>query len=151
MPDTSPVTDRDVFITRAFDAPVATVWKFWTTPELLSQWFGPDGFDTPIDTVAIDLEVGGRWNLSMRDMATGSLYPIDGTITTLTPGEYLEVRLGARTMDDVLENVVLRITFHDHGEKTRVTLQQGPLTEKQKRETAGGWELSFVKLDALLT
>ncbi|TGP82916.1 SRPBCC domain-containing protein, partial [bacterium M00.F.Ca.ET.222.01.1.1] len=37
------VTHKDVYITRSFNAPVAVVWRFWTEPELLAQWFGPHG------------------------------------------------------------------------------------------------------------
>jgi uncharacterized protein YndB with AHSA1/START domain len=151
MPDTSPVTDRDVYVTRAFAAPVSTVWKFWTQPELIAQWFGPDGFDVPLDSVVIELEVGGRWELSMREISSGNLYPIKGSITQLVPNEYLEMSAdSAMTDSGELKDLGLRITFHDHGDKTRVTLHQGEFTDEQKKETAVGWEMSWVKLDGLL-
>jgi uncharacterized protein YndB with AHSA1/START domain len=150
MPDTTPVTDRDVYITRAFDAPVERVWRFFTQPELISQWFGPDGFDVPLDTVVIELQIGGRWELTMRDMTSGSLYPIKGTITQLEPNEYIEVAAASAMTDSgELEDLGLRITFHDHGERTRVTLHQGEFSDEQKKETAVGWEMSFVKMDRL--
>jgi uncharacterized protein YndB with AHSA1/START domain len=150
MPDTTPVTDRDVYVTRAFAAPVSTVWKFWTQPELIARWFGPDGFDVPLDSVVIELEVGGRWNLTMREISTGHLFPITGVITELVPNEYLEVAADASTDSGELEDLGLRITFRDHGEKTRVTLHQGEFTDEQKKETAAGWEMSWVKLDGML-
>lgn len=150
MPDTTPVTDRDVFVTRAFTAPVATVWKFWTQPELISQWFGPDGFDVPLDTVVIEPKVGGRWELTMREIASGNLFPITGTITEIVPNEYIEIAADASTDSGELEDLGLRITFHDHGDKTRVTLHQGEFTDEQKEQTAVGWEMSWVKLDGLL-
>lgn len=150
MPDTSPVTDRDVFVTRAFDAPVATVWKFFTEPELLSQWFGPDGFDAPVDLIEIELKVGGQWNLTMREIATGATFPILGTITQLVPNEYLEMSADSETGSGELKDLGLRITFHDHGDKTRVTLHQGEFSDEQKKETAVGWEMSWVKMDRIL-
>src|SRR6185295_16928688 len=41
VPAIPEVTDSDVYITRAFNAPIEVVWKFWTEPEGLAQWFGP--------------------------------------------------------------------------------------------------------------
>lgn len=154
MPDRpytdAPVTPADVFITRAFDAPVATVWKFWTEPAFVAQWFGPTGFHTPVESVAIDLEVGGRWSLAMTDDATGATFPIDGRITALVPNEYLEVRSDALAADGPMEDIVMRVTFHDHGDRTRITLHQGPFTDEQRSQTATGWEMSFVTLDGIL-
>lgn len=37
---------RSIVITRVIDAPPALVWKAWTEPEHLAQWWGPDGFTT---------------------------------------------------------------------------------------------------------
>jgi len=150
MPDTTPVTDRDVYITRAFAAPVATVWKFWTQPELISQWFGPDGFDLPLDLVVIELELGGRWSLTMREISSGQLFPINGVITDFVVNEYLEVSADASTDSGELKDLGLRITFHNHGDKTRVTLHQGEFTDEQKEQTSVGWEMSFVKLDGIV-
>jgi uncharacterized protein YndB with AHSA1/START domain len=77
----------------------------------------------------------------------GRAYPIRGRISALTEGEYLEIMLDADTGNGELEDIVLRVTFHDHGERTRVTLHQGPFTDEQRAATTEGWELSFIKLD----
>src|SRR4051812_30270439 len=107
-------TDRDVLITRVFAAPRSQVWDFWTRPELLAQWFGPDGFTVPLDSVEIDLRIGGVWNLSMQDDATGDRFPIHAVITELREEEYLEGRLSAQTSAGDVEDVILRVQFHDH-------------------------------------
>jgi hypothetical protein len=44
----------------------------------------------------------------------------------------------------------LRIWLHDHGDKTRMTLHQGPFTPEFRDMTVDGWNESFVKLDAAL-
>jgi uncharacterized protein YndB with AHSA1/START domain len=151
MTEISPqdVTDRDVYITRAFDAPRDVVWKFWTEPELLSEWFGPTTTHVPVETVTVELRVGGRWELSMVDDETGQAYPVRGRITRCEPPEYLEITANAESSEGDLENIVLRVQFHDHGDKTRVTIHQGPFTDEQRDMTAAGWELSFVKLDTV--
>ena len=151
--DTSPdatnpaATGHDVFITRSFNAPRDVVWKFWTQPEYLAQWFGPAGFSVPIDSVAIDLVVGGRWNLTMVDDATGESYPLRTTILELVEPELLVGTMESETAGGPLDSITLRVQFHDHGDRTRITLHQGPFTEENR--AAAGWEMSFVKLDQI--
>jgi uncharacterized protein YndB with AHSA1/START domain len=146
----SGLADTDVYITRSFNAPRALVWRFWTEPEQIATWFGPIGFHVPLETVEIDLRVGGAWSLAMAD--ENGRYPIRGVITELVEEELLVVRLDADAEDAAIENVTLRVQFHDHGEKTRITLHQGPFATDQLRDqTSEGWELSFTKMDDILT
>lgn len=142
------VTDRDVYITRSFAAPVDVVWKFWTQPELLAQWFGPEGITVSPDSITVEAREGGSWNLTMKDDA--GEYPITATITKLVVNEYLEMTLRAESGAGLLENEILRIQFHDHGEKTRLTLHQGPFAPEMRDMTRDGWNQSFVKLDTIL-
>ena len=142
------VTDRDVYITRSFEAPVALVWRYFTEPELLAQWFGPHGVTVDADTVTVQERVGGAWNLAMHD--DDGVYPIEAEFLVVVPNEYLEVRMRAETKHGDLDDEILRIRFHDHGEKTRITLHQGPFTPEFRDLTQDGWNQSFEKLDAIL-
>ena len=51
-------------VTRVFDAPRALVWKAWTDPDYVVQWWGPKGFTAPV--CRIDLRVGGKFLCCMR-------------------------------------------------------------------------------------
>ena len=51
-------------ITKVFDAPRASVWKAWTDPKYVMQWWGPKGFTTP--HCEIDFRVGGRFLCCMK-------------------------------------------------------------------------------------
>ena len=51
-------------ITRIFDAPRALVWKAWTDPQFVMQWWGPKGFTSP--ACKIDFRVGGQYLYCMR-------------------------------------------------------------------------------------
>jgi uncharacterized protein YndB with AHSA1/START domain len=144
------VTDRDVYITRSFRAPREVVWKFWTEPERLAQWFGPVGVSTPSNLIDVDIANGGHWRLTMVDDTTGAHYPMSATIVKVIEFEYLEMTVSAETGVGDLEGVFLRVTFHDHGETTRMTMHQGPFTDEQRELTTNGWGESFVTLDAIL-
>jgi uncharacterized protein YndB with AHSA1/START domain len=60
-------TDEQIVITREFDAPKHLVYKAWTTPELVRQWWS--GHRGSVTSVEIDLRVGGMWRYVM--VATG--------------------------------------------------------------------------------
>ena len=51
-------------VTRVFDAPRELVWRAWTEPEYIMQWWGPKGFTAPV--CKMDFRVGGKYLLSMR-------------------------------------------------------------------------------------
>ena len=139
-------TDRDVYITRSFAAPIGVVWDFWTRPELLAQWFGPHGVSVDQRTITVEPHVGGAWNLAMHD--DHGVYPIEAEILVAAPPQYLELRLRASTEQGEVDDVILRVQFHDHGESTRMTLHQGPFTPEFRDLTRDGWMQSFEKLDA---
>jgi uncharacterized protein YndB with AHSA1/START domain len=55
---------RDLVVSRVFNAPVAMVWKIWTEAELIMRWWGPDHFTCP--TARIDFREGGTSVVCMR-------------------------------------------------------------------------------------
>ena len=57
-------TDREIVLTRVFDAPRALVFDAFTKPELLRQWFGPRGWSLVVADV--DLNVGGTFRFMLR-------------------------------------------------------------------------------------
>jgi len=49
---------KAIVIKRVFDAPPGTVWRAWTDPEIVQDWWGPEEFSAP--SIKIDLRVGGK-------------------------------------------------------------------------------------------
>ena len=57
-------TKRNVVVTRVFDASVELVWKAWVEPEMVKQWWGPEGFTCPL--AEMDFREGGTSLVCMR-------------------------------------------------------------------------------------
>ncbi len=137
--------NKELVITRTFDAPRKLVYRAFTDPDQLSQWFGPVGFSVPRDTVEVDAKVGGPYRLTMvNDDDPTERSPIIATLTEVIENELL---VGVEES----EGLQLRIELYDEGGKTRLVLRQGPFTQEMLDMTREGWESSFTKLDTLLT
>ena len=62
---------KTVIITRDFDAPVEKVWRAFTEPAILDQWWAPKPFK--LETKTLDLKPGGIWHFCMVN-ANGDRY-----------------------------------------------------------------------------
>jgi uncharacterized protein YndB with AHSA1/START domain len=109
----------DLVLTRVFDAPRALVFKVWTDPEHVTQWWGPHGFTTIIEEM--DVRPGGRWRYRMRG-PDGNEYPYDGVIVEVIAPERL-VFEGA-ILSDPEKRVWTEVTFAEREGKTEVTIRQ---------------------------
>jgi uncharacterized protein YndB with AHSA1/START domain len=89
---TEETTYRELTLTRTFDASLHQVWDAYTVPEELAKWWGPVIMHTPLDSITIDLRVGGAYNLTMVSDIDGTAYPSAMTILEVRPPELL--RLG---------------------------------------------------------
>src|SRR6266446_6551148 len=63
---------HDLVVTRVFDAPVERVWKAWVEPEMVKQWWGPEGFTCPV--AKMDFREDGTSLVCMRSPEYGDLY-----------------------------------------------------------------------------
>jgi uncharacterized protein YndB with AHSA1/START domain len=63
--EAAPTSDRELVLTRIIDAPRAKVFRAWTDPELLKQWFAPLPYTTPV--AELDVRPGGANFIVMRD------------------------------------------------------------------------------------
>jgi uncharacterized protein YndB with AHSA1/START domain len=63
---------RDLVFTRVFNASVEQVWKAWTDPSLVMQWWGPDGFTSPL--ARLDFREGGTSLVCMSSPQFGDMY-----------------------------------------------------------------------------
>lgn len=81
---------QDLVVTRILDAPLALVWKAWTEPERVKQWWGPQHYTSP--DAKIDLREHGKFVFCMRapqDQGGQDSYSA-GVYTKIVPMERLE-------------------------------------------------------------
>lgn len=146
-------TTYDVTISRYFDAPPELVYRAFTDPEQLSQWFGPLMFTVPLDTVSVDATVGGHWRMTMvgKDNPEWRA-PIDATFTEVVENQLLvgyETAQGFPGLEDGTR-MTLSIEFIPEGEGTRLEINQGPMPEEMRENSSVGWNQALYKLEALL-
>ncbi|BCG87001.1 activator of HSP90 ATPase [Mesorhizobium sp. 113-3-9] len=149
--------DRSFAIERIFSAPVERVFRLWTDPLLVAQWWGIR--DCTIPHCVLDVRVGGRWRIDMLT-AGGTLYR--------NRGSYLEVIENVRLSYSDEPDPEIRewagkppghsrhtVTFTPDGARTHVHFEV-TLASVADRERLlalgmrGGWTQSFDRLEQLI-
>jgi uncharacterized protein YndB with AHSA1/START domain len=148
MSDPTPVAgaQQEVLITRTFDATREQVFRAWTDPDEVAAWYGPEHFDTPRERIHIDLRVGGRYELTMVRRDGGGEFEIGYEIVELVEPELIVLRSDPMPEVGMHEPTITRVELHDLGERTRMTLTDGPYRESRHAES--GWNAAFDKLAA---
>ncbi|MBY4593586.1 SRPBCC family protein [Rhizobium redzepovicii] len=105
--------DRELLVTRIFNAPPSTVYKAWSRPELFQRWWVPKSV-SGVSLVSCDMDVrtGGKYRLE---------FGADGSDTMAFYGKYLEVVPNERivwTNDEGEEGAITTVTFDDQGGRT---------------------------------
>lgn len=111
--------DREIVLSRVFDAPRELVFKVWTDPEHKSQWWGPRGFTTT--TISCDVRPGGVWRFVMHG-PDGRDYQNWITYREVVPPERLVYAHGGDVDKNEPVSFIATITFEDVGGKTRLTM-----------------------------
>ena len=115
-----PASDRDLILTRIINAPREKVFKAWTDPELLKQWFAPLPYTTPV--AEVDLRPGGANLIVMRD-PQGNEMPNRGVYLEVVKNERLVFTDAYTKAWEPSEKPFMTVilTFEDQGGKTKYT------------------------------
>ena len=145
---------RELTLTRIFNAPREIVFKAWTDPRLLAQWWGPHGFTNPV--CEVDARPGGAIYINMR-WPDGRDNFMKGTFHEVVPPERLVFTTSALEDDAGMPQleVLNTVTFAEQGSQTKLTLhavvvRAGPAAEGALSGMEEGWSQSLEKLAAAL-
>ena len=112
--DPASSTDREIAATRVINAPRELVFRMWTDPEQVAQWWGPNGFTNTIYEMAV--RPGGVWRFVMHG-PDGVDYQNTIVFIEIVEPEWL-------AYSDVSgPQFQVTVTFADQGDKTRVSVQ----------------------------
>ncbi|MGA3067563.1 MAG: SRPBCC domain-containing protein [Tepidisphaeraceae bacterium] len=113
--------EREVVITRMFDAPRELVWKAWTEQEMMAQWWGPRGFTNPV--CKLDVRPGGSWHIVMK-APDGAEYPCGGVYREIIAHQRLAFTNDAVDKEGkILLEGFTTVTFAEENGKTKLTLR----------------------------
>lgn len=110
--------NRTMEVTRLISAPRDLVFKVFTTPGHIDQWWGPNGFRN--ETHAMDFRIGGLWHYTMHG-PDGKAWPNWIRYTLIEPPVRLVYDHGGEL--DEPAHFKGEITFEDEGGQTRITLR----------------------------
>jgi len=145
--------DRELVVTRTFDAPAQIVFDAWTKPELLKRWWAPRSFGVSLFECESDLRVGGTYRYAFgRDPEKPEVF--SGRYVEVTPPSRLVLTQVYERMPDAGEAVVTA-TFEESEGRTRLTLHQlFPSKAALEGALASGMEpgmrVTLDQLDALV-
>jgi uncharacterized protein YndB with AHSA1/START domain len=151
--DIKTFAERELTITRIFNAPRERVFKAWTDPKELAKWWGPKTFTNPV--CEVDLKPGGALRIVMR-APDGAEYPMQGVFREIVPPSRLVFTNIALDKDGhhIIEGLTT-VTFADDGGKTKLTLHTSGVAmvdyaAAYLQGMEAGWTQSLEKLEALV-
>jgi uncharacterized protein YndB with AHSA1/START domain len=142
-------SERELVVTRTFNAPARIVFETWTKPELFMRWWAPKSMGVPLLSCEMDVRTGGKYRLEFGQDASNSRAFF---------GKYLEVIPPSRivwTNDEGEEGAVTTVTFEEKDGKTLLVLRdlypsKDALDEAMASGSTSGFDEQFAQLDALL-
>lgn len=140
----------ELVVARQFSAPKNAVWAAFVEPEIIAQWWGPEGWVVEEDSVVFEAKVGGRHELNMVQAGNPEAkVPLKAVLTAFDEYAFLASADGPHemTLDLVIET---RIEFKEFAGQTMLTLTQTPLPHEVIESSTKAWHSAFAKLEALL-
>ena len=142
-------SDREVVVTRTFDAPARLVFEAWTKPELFKQWWVPRSMGMTLRSCELDVRTGGKYRLVFGE---------DPANPMVFFGKYLDVVPNQRIVwtneESGADGSVTTVTLEEKNGKTTLVLRELYPT-KEALDAAGtgaqdAMNETFAQLDELL-
>jgi len=142
-------SDRELVVTRTFNAPAHLVFEAWSKPELFKRWWVPKAMSLLLLSCDMDVRTGGGYRLVFRNPDSGEPVAFFGTYREVIPHKRI-----VWTNEDSDQGAVTTVTFEEHAGKTLVTFHElYPTTAALEEALAGsaeGLPEQFAQLDELL-
>jgi uncharacterized protein YndB with AHSA1/START domain len=142
-------SERELVVTRSFNAPAHIVFEAWTKPELFKRWWAPKSTGMSLLSCEMDVRVGGGYRVEFGHAASERPMTFFGRYIEVTPHARL-----AWTNEESDDGAVTTVTFEEKGGKTLLVLHE-LYPSKEALDGAiegmeGGMPEQFEQLDELL-
>ncbi len=143
--------ERELTLTRVFAAPRALVFRMWTDPKHVAQWWGPTGFTNPV--CEVDARVGGTLRIVMR-APDGAEYPMIGVFReVVAPERLVFTNIPVDAHGKPLMDGLTTVTFAEHGGGTKLTVHTravglADIAARMLEGMEAGWGQSLDRLVA---
>jgi uncharacterized protein YndB with AHSA1/START domain len=142
-------SERELIVTRTFNAPARIVFQAWSDPELFQRWWIPKAYGMAIVACEMDVRTGGDYRLEIAPLGSNQSMAFFGRYLEVVP----EVRI-VWTNEEEEGGAVTTVTFEEDNGKTHVTVtERYPTSEALDNALAGSAAAlpeQFMQLDELL-
>ena len=152
--DVPPTSDRELVLTRLIGAPRGKLYRAWTEPELLKQWFTPPPYKTI--SAELDVRAGGTSRIVMQ-APDGTEIPNAGVYLDVVKDERIVFTDAYTTAWEPSPKPFMTgiLTFADEDGRTRYTARvlHWTVTDREAHEAMGfhvGWGIATDQLEALV-
>ena len=139
-------TAAEIRISRNYDVAPEKVWRAWTDPQALSQWFGPG--NPAVTTAEVDLRVGGRYRIVFRG-ASGDMNEVSGIYQEVVPHSRLVFTWAFKSTPERVSRVSIDLSQRAGGTELRF-MHDRFFDEEARVKHETGWQHGFANLDAML-
>jgi uncharacterized protein YndB with AHSA1/START domain len=136
----------ELVITRTFDAPRERVFKVWTDPRHVKNWWGPR--DYPATHMEMDVRPGGAWRGCLVSKETGEELWQGGVFREVEEPERIVFTFAWDAEDERGLETLVTVTFAEQDGKTKMTFRHSPFQSVKERDGhQGGWTSTFDRLE----
>jgi uncharacterized protein YndB with AHSA1/START domain len=142
-------SDRELVVTRTFNAPAHIVFEAWSKADLFKRWWVPQSAGLTLLSCEMNVRTGGGYRLVFRHPASGEPMAFFGTYKDVVPNKRI-----VWTNEEGDQGAVTTVTFEENAGKTIVTFHELYPTKAACDEalagSAEGLPEQFAQLDELL-
>ena len=144
-------SERELVVTRSFDAPARIVFEAWTRPELFQRWWVPKSCGLSLISYEADIRTGGKYRLVMGHPSSEQPMAFFGRYVEVTP----PYRVVWTNDEGAEEGAVTTVTFEEKDGATRVIMHElypskEALDDAMASGATSGWGEQFEQLDELV-
>ncbi len=135
-------------ISHVYDATPEELFEAFTNPEVLKNWYAPEGLSIP--EVTADAKVGGKHRVVMQ-APDGKQHIANGVYREVIPGKKLVYTWKWEAGDMSSDDTLITVEFKPKGDKTEVLMiHEGLPSEKEVQMHTQGWASCLMKLEKII-